>query len=273
LKIVRTAAEIEHLDVRTGLVPTMGAFHEGHLELMRTAKRETDRVVASLFVNPTQFGPGEDFSRYPRDEVRDADLAARAGVDLLFAPTVEEMVADGVTKVTVSGLGDRFEGAHRPGHFDGVATIVLKLFHIVRPEVAYFGKKDLQQCAVIDRMVCDLKFEVSLRFCETVRERDGLAMSSRNAYLSPEHRAQASFLYAELKRVRGELIVSKSLVEATLEESKGRLRAAGFLVDYLDLVNPRTFDKRNELVRPCTLIAAVTLGSTRLIDNLTVLEA
>ena len=231
-----------------GLVPTMGALHGGHRALLRRARAECDEVVMSLFVNPAQFGPGEDFDRYPRDEARDRAVAAEEGVDRVFAPAVAEMYPEGFsTTVSVGGLGTIFEGAHRPGHFDGVATVVLKLFSLVRPDVAYFGQKDAQQLAVIRRMTADLGLGVEIRAVETVREADGLALSSRNAYLSPDERRRAATLHRALAAR------DPGLVEGD--------------VDYLAVVDADTFAEVEP--RPGALvIGAARFGSTRLIDNI-----
>ena len=231
-----------------GLVATMGALHNGHRALLRRARAECDEVVMSLFVNPAQCGPGEDFDRYPRDEVRDRAVAAEEGVDRVYAPTVAEMYPEGFsTTVSVGGLGTIFEGAHRPGHFDGVATVVLKLFNVVRPDVAYFGQKDAQQLAVIRRMTADLGLGVEIRAVETVREDDGLALSSRNAYLSPDERRRAATLHRALSAR------DPGLVEGD--------------VDYLAVVDADTFAEVEP--RPGALvIGAARFGSTRLIDNI-----
>ncbi len=203
MKIIRSLTELQFSAPRVGFVPTMGALHEGHLSLMRQAKAECGFCVASIFVNPTQFGPNEDFNKYPRDEARDFELAESAGVDAVFCPTVEEVYSGSCTTVRVSGVADRWEGPLRPGHFEGVATVVHKLFGMVRPQVAYFGLKDFQQCRVIAKMVSDLYLPVELVFCETIREPDGLAMSSRNRYLSPEERVIAPKIYEVLRGVAG----------------------------------------------------------------------
>lgn len=231
-----------------GLVPTMGALHDGHRALLRAARAECDRVVMSLFVNPTQFGPGEDFDRYPRDEARDRAVAAEEGVDEVFAPSAAEMYPDGfATTVTVGELGRVFEGASRPGHFDGVATVVLKLLHRVAPDRAYFGRKDAQQLAVVRRMAADLDLGVDIRAVETVRAQDGLAESSRNALLSPEERRRAPSLHRAL------LARDPALVEGD--------------VDYLAVVDPATF--REAADGPGALvIGAARFGRTRLIDNI-----
>jgi len=247
----------------------MGAFHEGHLQLMRTAKRETDRVVVSLFVNPTQFGKGEDFSKYPRDLERDARLADEAGVDVLFAPPVEEMYPRLATSVHVPVVTDLWEGEVRPTHFDGVATIVCKLFNIVRPTVAYFGQKDLQQCIVIGRMVEDLNMPLKLSIQPTVRESDGLAMSSRNVYLSSEERAVAPKIYQELIRCQTEITKREygDNVSPIVENSKDSLESLGFRVDYLNLIDMDSTEKSDHLVDRAAIIVAARLGTTRLIDN------
>ncbi len=232
----------------TGLVPTMGALHAGHRALLRRARSECDVVVMSLFVNPTQFGPDEDLDRYPRDEERDRAIAAEEGVDRIYAPTVEEMYPEGfATSVSAGDLGSRFEGAHRPGHFDGVATVVLKLFNRLRPDVAYFGQKDAQQLAVVRRMTSDLDLAVEIRAVETVREPDGLALSSRNAYLSADERRRAPSLHRALAAR------DRSLVEGE--------------VDYLAVVDAGTF--LDVEPRPGALvIGAARFGPTRLIDNI-----
>jgi pantoate--beta-alanine ligase len=238
MKIARSAAELPR-QAEIGLVPTMGAFHEGHLALLRAAREENELVVASLFVNPAQFTEGEDLARYPRDEARDAELAERAGVDVLFVPDAEEIYPPGFeTWVEVERLGAMLEGRHRPGHFRGVATVCLKLFNLVRPRRAYFGQKDAQQVAVVRRMVRDLAVPVEIRVVPTVRDPDGLALSSRNAYLSPEERERALALPRALAlRDRSEL--------------------DGLEVDYFEEAD----------FEPRVLAAAVRVGSTRLIDN------
>jgi len=240
VKIVRTAEELRlPPQGSVGLVPTMGAFHAGHLSLFRAARAENDLVVASLFVNPAQFAPGEDLDRYPRDEKRDAALAAEEGVDVLFAPAAEEIYPSGFqTWVEVENLGSSLEGRHRPGHFRGVATVCLKLFNLVRPARAYFGQKDAQQAAVVRRMVRDLAVPVEIRVCPTVRDEDGLALSSRNAYLSPEERQAALSLPRALKAH------DQSLLD-------------GLEVDYFEEAD----------FEPRVLAAAVRVGGTRLIDN------
>lgn len=245
----------------------MGAFHEGHLELMRRAKDECGAVSVSLFVNPTQFGPHEDFAAYPRGEEQDFALARSVGVDLMFAPAVEEMYRSRRATVHVSGVTEGLEGSARPTHFDGVATVVLKLFHLVRPDVAYFGLKDLQQCAVVRAMVEDLDVPVELRLLETVRESDGLAMSSRNRRLSPSERELAPELNRSM-RLAAQRIREGHAVVRVLADASAALNAKGFAVDYLQLVEPESM-KPLEGFRPGSrLVAAAKLGSVRLLDNI-----
>jgi pantoate--beta-alanine ligase len=233
---------------------------------MRTAKRENECVVVSLFVNPTQFGPKEDFTRYPRNLERDAEMASQAGVDVLFAPPVSEMYPRVAASIHVPEVTERWEGAVRPGHFDGVATIVCKLFNIVRPSVAYFGYKDLQQCLVIKRMVEDLNLPVELSFQETTREGDGLAMSSRNAYLSPEDREKAPEIHTQLEASCRSIRDGKPVDEA-LVDARRQLESSGFSVDYLELVSLHTMEPLTHYTEGSAIIVAARLGKTRLIDN------
>jgi len=245
MKVIRRIAELPKGLDSVGLVPTMGAFHEGHLSLFAAARQENELVVASLFVNPAQFGPEEDLDRYPRDEERDTRLAEEAGVDILFAPAAEELYPEGFdTWVDVEHLGRRLEGEFRPGHFRGVATVCLKLFNIIRPRRAYFGQKDAQQAAVVKRMVSDLNLDVEIRVLPTVRDEDGLAYSSRNAYLSPEER-------------RAALALPRAL--ATKDPAQARDLLRGLDVDYLEVA---------DLDGQRVLAAAVHVGKTRLIDNI-----
>jgi pantoate--beta-alanine ligase len=254
-----------------GFVPTMGFLHSGHLSLIDVAREAgASFVVVSIFVNPRQFGPAEDFSRYPRDEARDTALLEGAGVDLLFLPPVEEMYPAGAaTTVSVGAVAGPLEGERRPGHFDGVATIVAKLFNIVQPDLAAFGRKDAQQCAVIEAMVRDLDVPLRLLFGETTRERDGLAMSSRNAYLSPEERAKAPVLHRALRA--GEEAITHGIHEvAGIEKLMHRVVAeeGGVDVDYLAVVDPLTFQPPEDFRREVLLAGAVKIGRTRLIDNI-----
>jgi pantoate--beta-alanine ligase len=252
-------------------VPTMGALHEGHLSLVRQAKRECGFVVVSIFVNPLQFGPGEDLARYPRREREDLAALEREAVDVVYLPTTNGLYPpDFSTAVEIAGVSDGGEGAIRPGHFRGVATVVAKLFLQVSPDVAVFGRKDLQQVAVIRRMVRDLDFPIRLVVGETVREPDGLAMSSRNAYLSPEDRRLASVLPRALfeardRAARGERDGGKLAASVRRE-----LEAAGLRVDYVEVVDPETMAPASEAAPGTALAAAVRIGKTRLIDNVPV---
>ncbi len=257
---------------RLGFVPTMGALHEGHLSLVRAARRDSDVVAASIFVNPTQFGPNEDLAKYPRSYDRDCQLLEREGVDVLFAPSVAEIYPGGAaTWVTVEGLSEKLDGRSRPGHFRGVTTVVSKLFHIVDPDQAFFGQKDAAQVAVIRRMVRDLDFAVEIVVCPIVREADGLAMSSRNAYLNSEERKQALVLYRALARVRqsieaGETDSSKLRATAREEFRKESL----VRVDYMEIVDASTLDALPEASPGALVAVAAYVGATRLIDNFVV---
>lgn len=254
---------------RVGFVPTMGALHAGHLALLEHARRNAGKVVVSVFVNPKQFGPAEDFDRYPRDLPADAEKLREAGVDLLFAPSVEEMYPDGFsTTVHVAGVSEGMEGARRPGHFDGVATVVARLLCLVLPDVAVFGQKDAQQCAVVLRLVKDLGLPVEILVAPTVRESDGLAMSSRNAYLTPEERKAAPALFrallvAQLVHELGEKKAEKILRAFRLAlETEPRI-----VLDSAALVDAATMRPVEKVDRPVLLAAAVKVGRTRLIDN------
>lgn len=255
---------------RIGFVPTMGALHAGHLSLVKTARKQSDVVVASIFVNPTQFAPGEDFARYPRTLERDGALLEAEGVDLLFTPGVEEMYPAGAaTFVTVEGLSERGEGRARPGHLRGVATIVSKLFNIVQPQLGFFGQKDAAQLAVIRKMVRDLDLPIEIVGCPIMREADGLAMSSRNAYLSHDERKRATVLYRSLCRVQevygsGERAASKLIAAAAqifALEPEVRL-------DYVEVVDPDTLQPAERVERPALVAVAAKVGTTRLIDNI-----
>ncbi len=252
-------------------VPTMGFLHEGHLSLIDAARDHgADFIVVSIFVNPKQFGPNEDFARYPRDEDRDQELLAGKNVDLLFLPTVGIMYPPGSqTTVSAGAVAMPLEGERRPGHFDGVATVVLKLFNIVQPDLAVFGRKDAQQCAVIDRMVRDLDVPVRLIFAETAREHDGLALSSRNSYLSPDERNLAPALHRALRA--GEEAITHDIRDVSAIETRMRRvidERPGIEVDYLAVVDPETFLPPADLRRDILLVGAVRIGRTRLIDNI-----
>ena len=250
------------------LVPTMGALHAGHMALIEAAKRPGTRVVASIFVNPKQFGPAEDLSRYPRREASDARMLAEAGCDLLWAPAVETMYPAGfATSIAVAGVSDGFDGASRPGHFDGVATVVAKLFNQVRPDVACFGEKDFQQLAVIRRLVADLDLAVEIVGVPTQRDDDGLALSSRNIYLDEAQRASAVALPRALG-VAARAIGRGDAVEDAIGEARATLIAAGFAIDYVALADAETLAPDPAPDRPRRLLAAARMGATRLIDNL-----
>ncbi len=252
-----------------GFVPTMGAFHEGHLSLMRAARARCDKVLVSVFVNPTQFGPGEDYERYPRDLPRDLDLAGEVGVDVVFAPSVEEMVPpDHSTWVTVEGISDLYCGASRPGHFRGVATIVCRLFHMVRPDLAWFGSKDYQQSVIIRRMVRDLAFPVEVIVGPTVREEDGLALSSRNAYLSPEERTRATALYRGLTRAREAWLAGERDAAKLAARVRRELAAAEIEPEYVAVAHPDTLAALDTVGEAgAVVLVAARVGETRLIDN------
>ncbi|MBE3553186.1 MAG: pantoate--beta-alanine ligase [Kyrpidia tusciae] len=251
-----------------GLVPTMGFLHDGHLSLVKRAKAAGHAVVMSIFVNPLQFGPGEDYDRYPRDLARDRALAERTGVDLLFTPSVREMYPRALqVTLRVGDLANRLCGLSRPGHFDGVATVVAKLFHIVEPDEAFFGEKDYQQLRIIQTMAEDLNLPVKVIGCPTVREADGLAMSSRNRYLSPEERRSAAVLSRALfdaaRRCREGTTRAGELVQSVTQQ----LSSAGLEVEYVSAVREEDLGQVDQIDEPCRLLAAVRVGDTRLIDN------
>jgi pantoate--beta-alanine ligase len=255
-----------------GLVPTMGALHEGHLSLVRAAKAHCNAVVTTIFVNPTQFAPGEDFAKYPRTFEADCALLEKEGVDVLFAPEAAEMYPAGAsTVVEVAGLSNRLDGQSRPGHFIGVATVVAKLFNIVQPNHAFFGQKDAAQVAVLRRMVRDLHFNLELVVCPTVREADGLAMSSRNRYLSPEQRQQALVLSRALRRVEAEigagLVDAPPLIDAGLAvlADEPEIR-----VDYFSVVDPNTLEDVVDVTAGALVAVAAVVGPARLIDNVAI---
>jgi pantoate--beta-alanine ligase len=254
---------------RLGLVPTMGALHEGHLSLVRAAKAQCDAVAVSIFVNPTQFGPTEDLSKYPRQFDRDCRLLEKEGVDILFAPSVEEIYPDGpVTWVLVEGLSEKLDGRSRPGHFRGVTTIVAKLFHIIEPDAAFFGQKDAAQLAVIRRMVQDLNFPVEIVACPIVRESDGLAMSSRNAYLNLEERGRALVLQRSLQQVHREFQSGERIAAKLISAAKEVFaREPQVVLDYFEIVDPDTLDPVKRISQKTLVAVAAYVGSTRLIDN------
>jgi pantoate--beta-alanine ligase len=275
VRIVRTVDEMRAAAVaaRTtgqsvGLVPTMGAFHGGHLSLMKRARTQNDLVVVSLFVNPTQFGPAEDLSAYPRDELQDAVLAEAEDVDILFIPSRDQMYPDGfATTVHVAGITEVLDGAARPGHFDGVATVVAKLFAIVAPDAAYFGQKDAQQVLVVRRMVRDLDLPVRIEVCPIVREPDGLAMSSRNAYLDDAARAQATALNQALVAAEAVVELGETRAEPVLAAARGVLAASGIDPEYLELRSPDDLTPVTAVAPAALLAVAARVGAARLIDN------
>ncbi|HJU19723.1 MAG TPA: pantoate--beta-alanine ligase [Stellaceae bacterium] len=252
-----------------GLVPTMGALHEGHLALVATARRECGRVIASIFVNPKQFGPSEDFAAYPRDEAADLGLLRATGVDLAFLPAVAEMYPPGfATSVAVGGLGEGLCGRRRPGHFAGVATVVTKLLLQSLPDAAYFGEKDYQQLLIIRRLARDLDIPVRIAAVPTVRAADGLALSSRNAYLTTEERRSAPLLARVLREIAGVLAGEPDAVERELARGRAALERAGLAVEYLELRDALTLAPLAAATAPARIFAAVRLGRTRLIDNM-----
>ncbi|MEO6184950.1 MAG: pantoate--beta-alanine ligase [Steroidobacteraceae bacterium] len=258
---------------RIGFVPTMGSLHAGHMSLLSAARFRADRVVASVFVNPLQFGPGEDFERYPRTPADDARLLADAGCDVLFLPAVDEIYPAGhqsATRVSVSSLSTILDGAHRPGHFDGVATVVAKLFGIVQADVAVFGEKDYQQLAIIRRMTLDLEIPVEIVGAPTVRSPDGLAMSSRNRYLSEAERAVAPRINASLRAVAGRIDAGDRDYDGLARWGSDELRAAGMLPDYFEVRDAETLLAPVLSTRELVILTAARLGKARLIDNLRV---
>ncbi len=266
----RHIGEWKRTGQRIAFVPTMGNLHAGHLSLIEQARKAGDRVVASIFVNPLQFGPGEDLERYPRTLEQDRRALQTAACDLLYLPTEEDLYPHGtgtITRVHVPGLTGQLEGESRPGHFDGVATVVLKLFQRVQPDIAVFGKKDYQQWRMIEKMVADLDLPIEIRAGETLREADGLAMSSRNQYLDAEQRARAPLLYRQLQSLANALRAGGTDARHLLREGVSALERAGFHVDYLAL-RERNGLRDPRPGEPRVLLAAARLGSTRLIDNI-----
>ncbi|SRR5579871_1025794 len=275
MQIIRTAHEMRAITRQIaaqtiGFVPTMGALHEGHLSLVRTAKEKCDTVIVSIFVNPTQFSPNEDFTRYPRTFDQDCELLKRANADFVFAPATEEMYPSGATTyVTVEGLSDRLDGKSRPGHFRGVTTIVSKLFHIVQPNIAFFGQKDAAQVAVIRKMVRDLNFPVEIVACPIVREKDGLAMSSRNVYLTPDERKSALALSRSLQKIETLFKNGNRNIEELISAGKQTLAEdSGVKLDYFSIVNPDTLEDIQNIDHPALVAVAAYVGKTRLIDNI-----
>lgn len=274
MEVYTTVAEFRAARAKLGalgLVPTMGALHEGHLSLVRRAHNECAAAAASIFVNPTQFGPGEDFTRYPRSLAHDLALLREAGADLVFVPEVEEIYPPGfATYVVVEGVTEPLEGAARPGHFRGVATVVCKLFHITRADRAYFGQKDAQQAVVIRKMVQDLCLPIEVVICPTVREADGLAMSSRNSYLTPEQRRAAPVLYRALNAAQARYVAGVRDAEALRAEMQAVLAAEPLArVEYVSVADPLSLGELETVGEGGALLSmAVRIGTTRLIDNL-----
>lgn len=273
MKVVETIAELKEMRGKlpgpVGFVPTMGYLHEGHLFLVRQAKTENASVVVSIFVNPTQFGPKEDFGHYPRDPQRDLTLLDREGTDLVFMPSGDEMYPPGFNSwVEVSGVTQRLEGASRPGHFRGVATVVAKLFNIVQPDRAYFGQKDAQQLIVIQKMAADLNMALEVVAGPTVREADGLAMSSRNTYLNPEERKQAIVLYQALKLAQSLYAGGEKNAEVIRRQMTELIKKQPLAhIDYISIADAGTLEELEELRPPALVSMAVRIGKTRLIDN------
>jgi len=273
VQIVRSSEELarvrSQIDGKLALVPTMGALHAGHMALVDEAKRRAEKIAATIFVNPAQFAPGEDFARYPRREAEDARMLEQGGCDLLWMPSAADIYPEGFsTSVHLAGVSDRWEGEARPGHFDGVATVVAKLLISVRPDVALFGEKDFQQLAVIRRMVADLNIPTEIAAVPTVREEDGLALSSRNAYLTEDERARAAALPRALEYARA-AILDGTPVRLALDTGRKSLVEAGFSrIDYFALVESATLEPLEAPAGDMRLIAAAVIGPTRLIDNL-----
>jgi pantoate--beta-alanine ligase len=277
MRILKTIAEAQSACAQLraerrilGLVPTMGALHEGHLSLVRAARAVSDVVVVSIFVNPTQFGPNEDFSKYPRTFETDCAMLEREGVDLIFAPTVDEMYPAGAsTFVVVEGVSDRLDGASRPGHFRGVTTVVGKLFHIIGPHTAFFGQKDAAQVAVLRKMVRDLNFPLQIVVCPIVREADGLALSSRNRYLSKTERGEALVLHRALKAVEDATVSGEKSAQRLVEIARAVFaEEPGVRVDYISVVDPDTLEDVADVRDGALVAVAAFVGSTRLIDNI-----
>ena len=275
MRVLSTIAEFKQVrqEVTTSVcfVPTMGYLHEGHLVLARRAKAENGTVAVSIFVNPTQFGPTEDFARYPRDPDRDLSLLEKEGVDWVFMPSVEDMYPQGSSSwVNVEKVTDRLEGAIRPGHFRGVATVVAKLFNIVQPTRAYFGQKDAQQVVVIKKMVADLNMNLEVVVVPTVREPDGLAMSSRNVYLNPQERQAALVLWKSLNLARQLWLEGERKAERVRQQMASLIQKEPLArIEYISIAHPETLEELTEIDQPALVSLAVRVGKTRLIDNVT----
>ena len=275
MKVLTTIAEFKkarrRIDSTVGFVPTMGYLHEGHLVLVRRAKAENEVAVASIFVNPTQFGPKEDFARYPRDPERDLDLLKKEETDLVFMPSAGEMYPEGCsTWVDVLKVTERLEGASRPGHFRGVATVVAKLFNIVEPTRAYFGQKDAQQVVVVRKMAADLNMNLEVVVVPTHREPDGLAMSSRNVYLNPQERQSALVVWKSLNLAQQLWSQGERKAEILRQQMTDLIRKEPLArIDYISIANPETLEELTEIKQPALVSLSVYVGKTRLIDNIT----
>lgn len=277
-QVIRTAAELQEKvagwkrsGILVGVVPTMGALHDGHLSLARAARAQSDRVIVTIFVNPKQFNNPDDLKKYPRTEAHDLALLEAEGVDVLFAPQPDEVYPEGfATNVTVRGVSEPLEGANRPGHFDGVATVVSKLFGMTQAGRAFFGEKDWQQVQVVQRLVRDLNIPIKIIPCPTIREADGLAMSSRNVRLTDAERARAPALYAIMQRAVAAIRAGGG-IEAVLETARAEVLAAGFReIEYLELRDAASLAPVTDLAKPMRMLAAAWLGDVRLIDNIDV---
>ena len=279
MEIIHTVAEMQSrcralklAGKRIGLVPTMGALHAGHISLVRAARERCDIVAVSIFVNPKQFGPTEDFAKYPRTIERDCELLAAEEVDIVFAPGLAEMYpASATTFVLVEGLSEKLDGRSRPGHFRGVTTVVNKLFHVVAPDIAFFGQKDAAQCAILKKMIHDLGIKVELAICPIVREGDGLALSSRNAYLNPEERRQSLVLYRALQLVKSLYDQGERKAAALLAAARRMFREEeekGVQIEYSEIVDAETLEPVQEAASGTLVAVAAKVGSTRLIDNI-----
>jgi pantoate--beta-alanine ligase len=264
IKVARDA------DKTVGLVPTMGALHIGHISLIEAAKKQTDYVVVSIFVNPTQFGAAEDFDKYPQPFEQDTRICREHGVDLVFAPSVNEIYpSQNITWVNVEKLTETLCGRSRPGHFKGVTAVCAKLFNIIQPDIALFGQKDAQQAVVIKRMVADLHMPLKIQVCPTVREDDGLAISSRNKYLTPQERKDAPLLYDSLQKAKQLIEAGTTDAEKIITEMKKILSRSEVLQpEYVEIVNAETLQPKSEIIGPALIALAVRLGSARLIDNI-----
>ncbi len=278
MDIIRTADALRHTiqqwrraGEKIAFVPTMGNLHAGHLSLVETAKRQADRVVVSIFVNPTQFGEGEDYSSYPRTEDEDIEKLRKQATDLVFIPQVSEIYpSPQLVRLSVTGISDRWCGASRPGHFNGVATVVCKLFNLVQPDIAVFGEKDFQQLAIIRQMAADLNFPVQIVGASIVREADGLAMSSRNSYLTPQQRRIAPLLQQTLQQMRDEIIAGNEAFENICAKHQQKLEQTGFKIDYLAVCQAKTLEPATARDQELIILAAAWLGKPRLIDNILV---